>query len=465
MSHIAIVLAAGQGTRMRSPLAKVLHAMAGRPMLDWVLASVAATGPARTVVVVGHEAEAVATTLPSGVEACLQDRRLGTGHAVSLALAGQAPLDPSTAVLVVPGDTPLVSGEALAGLLGRHRETGAAVTLLTARVADPTGYGRVVRGPGGAVESIVEDRDADEATRVVAEVNAGMYVFTAGLLIEDLAGLRPDNTQGEYYLTDVIRLHTRRGDRVEAVEAAEEEVAGVNTQAQLAAAEAVLRRRILERWMGEGVRVIDPGRVYLDHAVALAGGVTLYPGVHLEGATVVEAGAIVGPEVFAVDSRIGPGAHVWYSVLRRAEVGENAEVGPYASLRPGTVLRARAKAGTFVEMKNTEVGEGAKVPHLTYLGDAAVGERANVGAGTITCNYDGYEKHRTEIGAGAFIGSDTMLVAPVSVGEGAVTGAGSVITRDVAPGALAVERGEQKEIPGYAARRAARHRAGRRDEG
>ncbi len=454
MGHVAVVLAAGKGTRMKSPLPKVLHEVAGRPMLAWVLDAVAATGPERIVVTVGHEADRVRAVLPEGVEACIQTPQNGTGHAVDVALDHLG--DGTEDVIVVPGDTPLLGPDTLSPL---GRSTDAAAVLLTATLEDPTGYGRIVRGPGGDVRAVVEETDADEATRTICEVNVGMYRFRRDDLARALAEISDDNAQGERYLTDVVAWLVDHGRRVSAVEVPAPEVMGVNDHLQLARANAIRRRRILDEWMAAGVAVTDPDRTYVDAEVELEAGVRLHPGVHLQGRTRVRAGAEIGPDTFLLDSDVGPGARIWYSVLRSVDVGPDVQVGPFASLRPGTVLARGAKAGTFVEMKNTVVDEGAKVPHLSYLGDASVGAGANVGAGTITCNYDGYDKHRTEIGAGAFIGSDTMLVAPVTIGEAAVTGAGSVITRDVAPGALAVERSAQREIPGYAARRAARKAA------
>lgn len=458
MGHVAVVLAAGKGTRMKSDRAKVLQPVAGSPMLHWVLGAVLPTQPDRTVVVIGHGADEVAAILPDGVDPVVQEPQLGTGHATSVALDALGDLEPDTPVLVLPGDTPLLSSDVLGDLLSLHEGTGSSVTMLTAVVDDPTGYGRVVRSSDGSVRAIVEDADADDEQRAVCEVNAGMYVFAAGGLVQGLSRLSDDNSQGEYYLTDVVEAAVDRGDRVAAHPADPVTVSGVNDHAQLAVASAVRRRELVENWMREGVWMQDPGSVYLEATVKLAPGVRLYAGVHLEGDTAVGPGAVVGPDSFVVDSEIGEGAHVWYSVLRSARVAAEAEVGPFASLRPGTILERGAKAGTFVEMKQTRVGERAKVPHLSYLGDADVGERANIGAGTITCNYDGYEKHRTRIGARAFVGSDTMLVAPVSIGEDAVTGAGSAITRDIPDGALGVERADQRVIPGYAARRAARYR-------
>ena len=463
MGHVAVVLAAGKGTRMKSDLAKVIHPVAGLPMVSWVLQAVAATGPDRTVVVVGHGAADVQAVLPDGVESAVQEQQLGTGHATVIALEALGDLPAGTPVLIVPGDTPLLTGEVLTGLLDLHASSGAAVGMLTAAVDDPAGYGRVIRGDDGSVTAIVEERDAAGHHLEVSEVNAGMYVVAAGELRERLAALSNDNAQGEYYLTDVVEMAVGTGRRVAALAVDPVTVSGVNDHAQLAEASAVRRGEIARRWMLDGVWMQDPSAVYVDAGVELSPGARLYAGVHLEGSTRVGPGAAVGPDCFVVDSEIGEGARVWYSVLRSSRVGPGAEVGPFASLRPGTVLERGAKAGTFVEMKQTRVGEGAKVPHLSYLGDADVGERANVGAGTITCNYDGYEKHRTTIGPRAFVGSDTMLVAPVVIGEGAVTGAGSTITKDVPDGALGVERADQRVIPGYAARREARYRAGGRD--
>jgi bifunctional UDP-N-acetylglucosamine pyrophosphorylase/glucosamine-1-phosphate N-acetyltransferase len=309
------------------------------------------------------------------------------------------------------------------------------------------------------VAEVVEERDCDEAQRAIGEVNAGSYAFRAKDLIDALGGISNENAQGEYYLTDVIGILVGRGERLEPVGATPEEVIGINSQDQLSEARALLQDRTNRRLMEAGVWMLDPSRIYIDDTVVVEPGARIYPGVHLEGATTVGAGAQVGPDVFALDSNIGAGARVWYAVVRGAVVGDDCEVGPYASLRPGTVLEKGAKVGTFVETKNTTLGEGSKAPHLSYLGDATIGARSNIGAGSITCNYDGYEKHHTVIGDDVFVGSDTMLVAPLIIGDRAVTGAGSVITNDVEAGALAVERSEQREIPGYSQRRAERQAA------
>ena len=457
MNLIAIILAAGQGTRMRSVLPKVLHRAAGRSLLDWSLRAISGLEPARTVVIVGHEGERVSATLPEWAQPVVQESQLGTGHAVMVALATLGDLTDNDTVLISYGDMPLVTQELVAAAVTARRGRTAAMVTFEAR--DPTGYGRIVRDDGGTFSRVVEEKDASPEERAIVEVNAGIYAFAGAALKSALGKVASDNAKGEYYLPDVLEILIQDGEHVATVKADPMEVAGVNSQDQLADAEAELRRRINQGWQQKGVWMQDPERVYIDDSVELGAGVRLYPGVHLEGQTRVEEGAEVGPDVFVLDSTIGPRARVWYSVLRSARVGEGAEVGPYASLRPGTVLEPNSKAGTFVEIKNSSIGEGAKVPHLSYIGDATIGPRVNVGAGSITCNYDGYEKHHTVVGEGAFIGSDTMLVAPVVIGPGAYTGAGSVITRDVAAGALAVERAHQEEIPGYAARREERHRS------
>lgn len=463
MSHVVIVLAAGLGTRMKSGLVKVAHPVAGRPMLSWMLDAVAATHPQRTMVVLGHGADVVASFLPDTVEWCIQPEQRGTGHAVQVALGALGDLDGAD-VLIVPGDAPIMVGDVLEELVSVHTAGGSAVTLLASTVSDPFGYGRIIRDQDGSVVAVIEERDANDEVRSINEINAGMYVFDSTLLASHVASLKASNDQGELYLTDVVEEAVKAGQPVAAVSVPEESVLGVNSQQQLAEAALVIRDRIIRQMMGAGVRVIDPTRVYVDATVTVDPGVTIYPGVHLEGATTVGAGTVLGPDVYSHDSVIGADSHVWYSVLRGARVGDNCEVGPFASLRPGTVMAANSKVGTFVETKNTTVGEGSKVPHLSYIGDATLGRGVNVGAGSITCNYDGYQKHETHIGDGAFIGSDTMLVAPVSIGDGAVTGAGSTITQDVEPGGLAVERSEQRTIPGYAERRAARYRAARAEE-
>src|SRR3990170_5018885 len=449
MTVRAIVLGAGKGTRMKCDLPKVLHTVAGRPIVDWVVAAVQEAGIDDITVVVGHGAEAVTAALPDGVRSVVQERQGGTGHATRVALEAIGDVTGDT-VFVIAGDTPLFRGETLHRMLRAHR---GACTVLTTRVPDPTGYGRVVRS-GGGVSAIVEERDTDDATRRIDEVAMSTYAFDGTALAAALDKVGTHNDQSEEYLTDVVGILAGSGPVGAFTVDDHRETVGVNSHDQLWEADALMRDRINRHWMEAGVWMQDPATTYLDAAVTLSPGARLYAGVHLEGATTVAAGAVVGPQVFVVDSTIGSGARVWYSVVRRAEVGEQVDVGPFASLRPGTVLRRGAKAGTFVEIKASTVGPDSKVPHLAYIGDATIGEHSNIGAGTITCNFDGYRKHRTVIGDRVFIGSDTMLVAPVEIGDDAVTGAGSVITRDVSPGSLAVERSQQKELPGYAERRA-----------
>ena len=458
MSHVVIIMAAGDGVRMRSDTPKVLQPLAGRPILSWIVDAAAASGPERMMVVVGSGARRVRSLLPRWVETCFQSERRGTGHAVSVAMDALGELPDRTPVVVLPGDVPLLSAEVISGAVESHRSGGGAATMLTAMADDPQGYGRVLRDAEGRVRGVVEHGDATEAEREIGEINTSIYVFAAGPLRDGLGRIGIGNVQGEYYLPDVIGVMVGDGREVKALLMPFGDSLGVNDQAQLAEASALMRRRILNRHMLAGVRMEDPDRIYVEATVRLAPGVRLYPGVHLEGEVEVEEGAVLGPDVHIRDSRIGAGARVWYSVVREAEIGPGVEVGPYASLRPGARIEAGAKAGTFVEIKNSRLGKGAKAPHLSYLGDADVGEGANVGAGTITANYDGHQKHRTTIGPGAQIGSNTVLVAPVEVGEEGWTGAGSTITRPVEPGSLAVERSQQRNIRGYAERRAARYR-------
>ncbi len=447
---------------MLSALPKVAHSAAGRPLLNWVLDAVNAASVDSVVVVVGHGAETIEDLLPPGTGVALQEQQLGTGHAVSVALEVLGSVPASDTILVLYGDMPLVTP----GLIGRlaMRPDDVAAMLVTADFEDPTGYGRVIRNESGAVVSIVEEKDCTEEQRGVTEINAGAYAFAAGELMGALAELTPANAQGEFYLTDVVGILVGRGDRVEPVPASPEEVVGINSQDQLAEAERLLQRRTAAELIDSGVWILDPECTYIEPGVVVEPGARIYPGSHLQGGTVIRAGARVGPDVTIVDSTVGAGSTVWYAVLREATIGEGCEVGPYASLRPGSVLEDGAKLGTFVETKNALMGEGSKANHLAYLGDVSVGPRSNIGAGAVTVNYDGVEKHKTEIGEEAFVGSDTMLVAPVRIGDRATTGAGSVITRDVGDDALALERSEQREIPGYSERRERRRAAKREAE-
>lgn len=450
-----IVLAAGQGTRMRSRRPKVLHEVAGRTLLGHVLAAAAALDPERTVVVVGHGRDEVRAHLAQVAPAAVcvvQEVQRGTGHAVRIALEAVGPLTGS--VVVLAGDTPLLRGETLVTLAADHLAAEAGVTVLTAVLEDPAGYGRIVRGTDGTLERIVEDRDADAATRAIREINSGMYVFDGAALGDALAALTAENAQGEEYLTDAVGILRARGVSAGASVAADaEQIRGVNDRVQLAEAGAILRSRIADTWMRAGVTIVDPASTWIDSDAQLAPDVTLLPDTSVLGPTVIAEGARIGPGTTLVSCEVGADAHVRHTWAELAVIGPAATVGPYTYLRPGTVLGADAKAGAFVEIKNSTLGAGAKVPHLSYVGDAEIGEGSNVGAATVVVNYDGQDKHRTVIGDHVRIGSDTMLVAPVRVGDGAYTAAGSVITDDVPPGAMAVGRARQRNIPGWVARR------------
>ena len=455
----AVVLGAGEGTRMKAVLPKVIHRVAGRPLIQWVLDAVALLEPAQTVVVVKPDADQVTAMLPEYATPVVQSRQLGTAHALQVAL-GVISLDPGDHVLVVPADTPLITSVTLERMTSLHRRTGSAATCVTTNMTDPTGYGRVVRDGWDRVQRIVEHADTTTREREITEINGGIYMFDGDLIRDAVDHVGRNNAQGEYYLPDVVAILGAEGHGISAHRTDAEDLSGVNTQDQLAQVAATMRERINHAWMRGGVWMQDPARVYIDATVSLEAGVRLYPGVHLEGATSVRAGAEIGPDVHISDSEVGAGAKVWYSVIRGAHLGRGVEVGPYVSLRPGSELLEGAKAGTFVEVKNSVVGKEAKVPHLAYVGDADIGDESNIGAGTITANYDGFEKHRTRVGRRVQIGSNTVLVAPVEVGDDAYVGAGSAITRNVSEGALGIERSAQREITGYAERRSARHEAG-----
>jgi bifunctional UDP-N-acetylglucosamine pyrophosphorylase/glucosamine-1-phosphate N-acetyltransferase len=453
----AVVLAAGQGTRMVSTTPKVLHTMCGRTLLGHVLAAVEAAGATEVVVVVGAGHEAVSAHLAEiapTARPVVQEQQLGTGHATRVALSAVRPAD--GAVLVVPGDAPLLGPDSLRELTELRRRTGAAAALLTADLAEPAGYGRVVRRSDGSLQEVVEDRDADPATRAVTEVATSVYAFRADRLVATLPALSPDNVQGEEYLTDVIGLLTRAGDRVEALLLGDAgEALGVNDRVQLAQARRAMRDRLIDRWMRAGVTVTDPQTTWLGVGVQLEPDVTIHQNTQLHGSTRIERGAVVGPNCTLTDTRVRAGAVVRSATCEGAEIGEGAQVGPYTYLRPGTRIGTGGKAGTFVEVKESTIGAGSKVPHLSYVGDATIGERSNVGAGTVFVNYDGIAKHHTSVGDDVRIGSDTMLVAPRVIGDGSYTAAGSVITEDVPPGAMAVARARQRNVEGWVARKRA----------
>lgn len=451
-----IVLAAGVGTRMKSSIPKVLHPLLGRSLLAHVLGATQPLGAAHTMVVVGHQRDAVTEHLAevdASARAVVQTEQNGTGHAVRIAL--DALPDVNGAVVVVCGDTPLLTPYTLHRVVAEHDGRAAAATVLTAHLPDPTGYGRVVRGDDdGNIRAIVEHGDADGAILAVDEVNSGIYVFDAAVLRSALARLSTENSQGEEYLTDVVGILVDDGGRVQGVAVNDpREVMGINDRLQLAEARAVLRDRINDAWMRSGVSIIDPATTFIDVDVQLAADCVIHPWTLLEGASTVGTGAEVGPGSQIVDTVIGPGATVRFTTADRAVIGQDASVGPYTYLRPGTDLAKGTRAGAFVEAKNVQVGEGSKIPHLSYVGDAEIGEGSNIGAATVFVNYDGVTKHRTVIGDHVRIGSDTMLVAPVTVGDGAYTAAGSVITDDVPPGAMGVGRARQRTIRDWVLRK------------
>ncbi|WP_406074863.1 bifunctional UDP-N-acetylglucosamine diphosphorylase/glucosamine-1-phosphate N-acetyltransferase GlmU [Micromonospora sp. NBC_01638] len=450
-----VVLAAGEGKRMKSTLPKVLHPLLGRTLLGHVLSAAAPLAADRTVVVVGHGADQVRghlTEVAPDATPVLQAEQLGTGHAVRIAL--DAVPDGAGTVVVINGDVPLLRPETVGALVTAHEEAAAAATVLAAAVPDPTGLGRIVRDADGRLEQIVEERDANATQRAIREINAGIYAFDAVRLREALGKLSTDNDQGEEYLTDVFGLLRSVGEPVAVHVAVDHsETLGCNDRVELATLRRLLRDRVNEAWMRTGVSLLDPATTWIDVTVALDRDAVVDQNTQLRGGTVVGAGASIGPDVTLIDTVVGPGASVIRSHVVGAEVGEGATVGPYAYLRPAARLAAKAKVGTFVEVKNSEVGPGAKVPHLSYVGDATIGAKANIGAATIFVNYDGVNKHRTTVGEGAFIGCDTSLIAPVEVGAGAYVAAGSAIAQDVPPGALGVTRAPQRNIEGWVARK------------
>ncbi len=445
---LAVVLAAGLGKRMNSETPKVLHHVCGRPMILYALEAAELANPAAVLVVVGHGAEMMEVTMEgSSVELVVQDPQLGTGDAVRVAMDKMGA--DFEEIMVLPGDSPLITGETLSSLVETRRAQGAAASIMVTEMDDPTGYGRVIRDSEGRVVGVVEEADCDEKTRAIREVNACTYVFDAKRLLEALGGLGRDNAQEEYYLVDVISLLHSVGEETTPVSCDSEEAMGINDREQLARVNGIMRRRINQELMLSGVTMIDPGAVYVDWGVEVERDVVLFPSVFITGRTHIGPGAKLGPFVSIKDSQVGSGARIQFSWLEECEVAQQAQVGPFARVRPGTRVGEGSKVGTFVEMKNTSLGKDSKVPHLSYIGDAEIGEGVNVGAGSITCNYDGQQKHLTVIEDGAFLGSDTMMVAPVRIGKNATTGAGSVIYKDIPDGALGIERTEQKNVPDY----------------
>lgn len=455
----AVILAAGYGKRMKSRLVKVMHPVGGKPMVGHIVSAARAAGAGRIIVVVGHGAEQVRSYLGDTVEYALQAEQLGTGHALMQAeglVAGA-----TGNLLVLNGDCPLMSSETLKSLVSEHVSHGQAATVLAAVAPDPTGLGRILRAPDGTLARIVEHKDATEAERAIREINAGIYCFRLqGItdrqgqphtLFELLRTLKQANAQGEYYLTDIVATLADLGQRVAVATTDDaESVLGINDRRQLAQAEAALRQRILEHWMDEGVTILDPQTTYIDADVHIGKDTTVYPFTFVRGATTIGEGCSIGPHTSVLACRVGDGVHIEQSVVEESTIGDGCRIGPYAHLRPNCVLGKDVEVGNYAELKKTRLGDGSKCHHHSYLGDAVVGANANIGAGVITCNYDGVAKHVTHIGDSAFIGTNVNLVAPISVGNNGYVAAGSTVTRDVPADALAISRSPQENKEGRA---------------
>jgi bifunctional UDP-N-acetylglucosamine pyrophosphorylase/glucosamine-1-phosphate N-acetyltransferase len=456
---VVVILAAGQGTRMRSAMQKLLHPLCGRPIIAWPIAAARAAGAAR-ILVIDSPQRRLEAVVEDGVELVVQERPLGTADAVK---AAAAQIGPGDTVIVINGDAPLITPQSLRALVEAHEHSGAAATIATMVLDDPSGYGRVVRAPDGTVERVVETKSPGDATELelhIREVNTGMFAFDGGALTVALREVRADNAQGEHYLPDVLPILRERERTVVAYELSDpDEMLQINDRCQLADVTAVAQRQIHERHMLAGVTIVNPAATVIDAGVEIGQDVVIAPFTSLHGATRIGTGSTVGPHSTLIDAQVGRQAKILHAYVTGAVVGNRVSVGPFAYLRPGTVLREGAKAGTFVEIKNSDVGAGSKVPHLSYIGDADIGEATNLGASTITANYDGYRKHRTTIGDRVKTSVDTTLIAPVSIGDDAFTAAGSVISSDVPPGALGVARSRQSNIEGYAQKRRERAEA------
>lgn len=448
----SIILAAGKGTRMKSRLPKVLHGVCGKPMLSHVIRAACDAGVDRNIVVIGHGAEMVRDTIGSDVEWVEQSQQLGTGHAVMQAEASLGDFQGN--VLILCGDTPLITPDTLTGLMKNHVSSGNAATVLTANMDNPAGYGRIVRGHDGNVQEIVEHKDASAEQLLIREINTGIYCFDAAQLFSCLKKISPANAQGEYYLTDVLAILRDQEQKIGAVIVTDpQETMGINNRVQLAQAEKIMRLRVLHRLMMDGVTIVDPDNTYIDEDVTIGADSVVYPGTVIEGKCVFGPDCQIGPYSRIRDVKAGQKVVIQNSIILESSIGNEATIGPFAYIRPGTVLQDSVKVGDFVEIKKSVVGKGSKVPHLSYVGDAEIGEKVNIGAGTITCNYDGSKKWKTTIGDNSFIGSNTNLVAPVEVGANAIVGAGSTVTKDVPEGALCVERAKQAIYPEWVARK------------
>ncbi len=452
MELVAVILAAGKGERMISKMPKVLHPVAGKPMLYYPLEVSRKVGALRRIVVVGHGKEEV-SSLFEGVQFVVQEEQLGTAHA--LLAAEEAIKGWEGGILVLCGDTPLVTEECLRGLIETHIRESAHITVVTIEREDPTGYGRIVKDGRGRLLRIVEEVEAGPEERGIKEVNGGIYLFSSLPLFDLLRAIPPSERKGEHYLTDIVALAREKGYRVVSyMHGNAMDVAGVNTRKDLAIANRIMRERILDGLMAAGVTVMDPSNTYIDYGVKIGVDSILYPNIHIEGDSTVGEGCVIEEGSKIIDSTIGDGCRIRsHSLVESSSIGRGVVIGPFARLRPGSILEEGVKIGNFVEVKNSTIKKGTKANHLSYIGDATIGEGVNIGAGTITCNYDGFKKHRTVVEDGAFIGSDTQLIAPVRVGRGAYIGSGTTVTKDVPPGALALSRVEQKNIEGWVERK------------
>ena len=452
MNLAVVILAAGEGKRMKSAYPKVIHRICGEPLLKYVITETAKLQPRKTVVVIGHQAEKVKAVLDESVSAIVQEEQKGTADAVRITEPEFE--DFQGTIMVTCGDIPLIRHETLGGLLQLHLETKAAATLLSAHFSDPTGYGRIIRKPDGLVQEIVEEKDATEAEKKITEINSGIYCFQKDDLFEAICKIGCKNAQNEFYLTDIVEVLNHQEKKIAvSVVVDSDEIAGVNSRKDLAQAQSIMQTRINERIMEAGVTLVAPDLTFIGPDVRIGQDTVIQPFSFLEGKTTIGSECVLGPHVHLIDMEVGSQVTMENVVAEESVIEDRAGLGPFSRIRPGTRIKKGAKAGSYVELKKTEVGEGSKVPHLSYIGDTVIGKDVNVGAGTITCNYDGVNKHKTVIEDGAFIGSDTMLVAPVKIGKNATTGAGSTIDKDVPEDALALERSEQRTIEGWSKRK------------
>jgi len=453
---VTIILAAGKGTRMNSSLPKVLHKLAGRPLIDHVLNTAFSLDPEKVIVVVGYGADSVRSAVGNrsdDLEFVIQEPQLGTGHAVSQCLDRLSVFDGT--VVVLSGDVPVLKPETLRQLILARIETGAALSVLTGNLEEPTGYGRIIRSPDGDILEIREQKDLSEGQENITEVNLGVYAFDSAFLVRELPGIGSDNAQGEYYLTDMVKVAAGSGSGVISHKIADQkEALGINTLGELGNMEMAMNRKHMEKLMGSGVRILDPDRTWIDDTVTVEPDTVIHPSVFLYGQTKIGAGSVIWPGAVITDSIIGLDSVIKpYCVITDSIIGDKAEIGPFSHFRPGNKIESAVKIGNFVEIKKSTVGEGSKVSHLTYIGDSELGEKVNIGAGCVTANYDGFKKSKTIIEDGVFVGSGTMMVAPITLGRGSLVAAGSTLTKDVPPDALAIARSPQSVKEGWAAER------------